>query len=113
MLVAEKKPVNLSLPLPLLEQFEGITDKLGGKEKWVAMSAAMLALLDLSEEVRRELLARVAGAPMRGFNDLVEQARAGELLEGIRRSLDPSAVAFVKGGKGSIRRDRDDRDRGR
>jgi hypothetical protein len=80
MLVAEKKNVNFNLPPEIHAQFERIVEGVGGKQKWVAISAAVLMLIEADAEVRRHYLQSVVAAEVdNSFEELIERARSGDL----------------------------------
>ena len=83
MVVATKTAVNLSLPDEVRTEFDALTKPLKAKQKWLAHTAAMLALLNLPADVREALMSKVASADagfVATFEQLIAQCGKGELL---------------------------------
>lgn len=83
LVVATKKAVNLSLPSVVMDEFDGIAQRLEKRQKWMAHTAAVLMLLEQSEDVRNYYIRRAGSADIAGgsFKSLVDDAKSGKLRD--------------------------------
>lgn len=73
-----KRKRNFYLPKELLDALDKVAERVNGKEKWLAVGAAIVALINLSEDKQNELIRQVKNADLPGgsFDDLVPRPRA-------------------------------------
>ena len=100
-----KKKVGFFLPSPIVDAYEQVADRVGGKEKWQVISAAILMLLEASEAEQNEYIRRVAVAatPGNSFEQLVRDVTVGRVVDGEISHVDSNGIIEVPAVK-TIRR---------
>ena len=79
----EKLPLNFNMPAPLKLKFEKIAERHNAKQKWAVCGAAILRLLELSQEQQDEYIRLVKMADAGGeFDKLIK--RAEEISKDLR-----------------------------
>lgn len=101
MVMTEKKKVGFILPQEMIDLVDELAEPLGRKERWVALSAAILAISSMPEAERYYLFRQVRSAdgPGGSFANLIALAKSGEVwkeaerhgLHGLRPDLLPRA----------------------
>ena len=73
----EKKKVGLFLPVPLADELDQLTARVGKKQKWLIVSAALIRFLQSDENTQNELIRRVKIADLPGgsIKHLIASAR--------------------------------------
>lgn len=73
-----KKKVGFFLPAPIADAYDKIAERVGEREKSQVISAAILLLLEATDNVRNEYITRVrlAGSPGKGYDRLITEALA-------------------------------------
>jgi hypothetical protein len=72
-----KKKVGLFLPTELADALDEIASRVGKKQKWLVVGAALVRLLEATEEEQNDLIrqVKIADLPGGSFNGLIAQAR--------------------------------------
>jgi hypothetical protein len=73
-----KKKVGLFLPTELADALDQMASRVGKKQKWLIVGAALVRLLEAGEEEQNELIRKVKIADLPGgsFDALIAQARS-------------------------------------
>jgi hypothetical protein len=62
---------NFSLPVEVSDAFDVLCERVGGKDKWIVVSASIAAFANLSGDEQNDFMARVVGAAKTGvFNGI-------------------------------------------
>ena len=79
-----KKKVGLFLPTELADALDQMASRVGKKQKWLIVGAALVRLLEASEEEQNHLIrqVKIADLPGGSFNGLIAQARSKGMGEG-------------------------------
>lgn len=101
MVVADKKAVNLTIPIPVIGEYEAMASDLKRKEKWMVVTAAMLMLMEVPEPVRNYYINQAGSADLAGgsFQDLIDRAKTGEL----RAEAEERSSRAIGGRPGGVR----------
>lgn len=77
------------LPQEMADLLDELGDPLGGKQLWVVISSALLALQATPEEQRNELFGRVKGADRPGgsYQPLIRWAKTGVMFADLKREV--------------------------
>ena len=73
-----KKKVGLFLPTELADALDQLASRVGKKQKWLIVGAALVRLLEASEEEQNNLISevKIADLPGGSFEGLIAHARA-------------------------------------
>lgn len=93
----EKEKFNLSLPQPLMKEFQSLVGHLPKGAKGIAFAAAVLMLLDMPEDARGILIGEVNSTEMggRSIEAMIDMAKKSAL----RREQEEKATAARRRGK--------------
>ncbi len=74
---AIKKKVGLFLPIPLADALDQLAIRVGKKQKWLIVGAALVRLLQATEDEQNDLIrqVKIADLPGGSFDALVDRAR--------------------------------------
>lgn len=79
MLVSQKINVNFNLPPEIHREFERMVSDFGGKQKWAAITAGILLLME-DEKLRKSLVQQVVGAEVdNSYDRLIDRAKSGAI----------------------------------
>jgi hypothetical protein len=94
---ASKKKVGFILPGEIIELMDGVAADLGGKERWVALSAAIIALAQLPSDERNELFGAVKAQDRPGgsFATLIAKTKWGQSEARAQKSARGSRIIGV------------------
>ena len=72
-----KKKVGLFLPTELADALDEVASRVGKKQKWLIVGAALIRLLEASEDEQNDLIraVKIADLPGGSFTGLIAQAR--------------------------------------
>ena len=107
-----KKKVGLFLPIALADALDHVASRVGKKQKWLVVGAALIRLLESREEEQNELIRRVKIADLPGgsFTSLIAQAkskaRGGAEFESLVGFEDAGGTGAGRGGKRSAQKPR-------
>lgn len=65
-LVEPKIKTGFVLPSPIIDAYEQVAERLGGKEKWIVIAAGIVALSRLTEDEQNRLFASIKAADSPG-----------------------------------------------
>jgi hypothetical protein len=73
-----KKKVGLFLPTELADALDQVASRVGKKQKWLIVGAALIRLLEANETQQNDLIraVKIADLPGGSFTGLIAQARA-------------------------------------
>jgi hypothetical protein len=73
-----KKKVGLFLPTELADALDQLASRVGKKQKWLIVGAALVRLLEAAEDEQNHLIrqVKIADLPGGSFDGLIAQARA-------------------------------------
>ena len=73
-----KKKVGLFLPTELADALDEVASRVGKKQKWLIVGAALIRLLEANETEQNDLIraVKIADLPGGSFTGLIAQARA-------------------------------------
>jgi hypothetical protein len=73
-----KKKVGLFLPSELADALDHVASRVGKKQKWLVVGAALIRLLEASEDEQNHLIreVKIADLPGGSFDGLISQAKA-------------------------------------
>lgn len=73
-----KKKVGLFLPTELADALDSIASRVGKKQKWLVVGAALVRLLEASEDEQNDLIrqVKIADLPGGSFDGLIARARS-------------------------------------
>ena len=79
-----KKKVGLFLPTELADALDQLASRVGKKQKWLVVGAALVRLLEASEDEQNDLIRKVKIADLPGgsFEQLIARARGKDSAAG-------------------------------
>lgn len=82
-----KKKTGFLLPTDFVDAFEDVASRVGGKEKWQVICAAILLLLESPPDVQNQYIQaiRKAAGPGESFEKLIAEARAVADRGGVKK----------------------------